>query len=236
MAKIALLIGVSEYGEGLSNLPGTQADIQAMQRVLQDPKVGGFDAVELLSNPTRDQMEYQIETLFRESCSRDDLILLYFSGHGAKEEDGSTLYFATCKTELNPKGSIRTSTALSATTLQRYMSQSRSKRQVLILDCCFSGAFARDMKAKQITPETVDIQAQLGGEGRVVLTSSTETQLSYEEKGSSIYTRYLLEGLETGAADRDNDGQISADELHEYAKEKVQEAAPAMKPEIYVVR
>ncbi len=51
----------------------------------------------------------------------------------------------------------------------------------------------------------------------------------------SVYTRYLIEGIETGAADRDNDGVISVDELHEYAKQKVQEAAPAMKPKIYAV-
>ena len=83
----------------------------------------------------------------------------------------------------------------------------------------------------------MDVQTQLGGEGRVVLTSSTSTQYSFEQQGAelSVYTRYLIEGIETGAADRDNDGVISVDELHEYAKQKVQEAAPAMKPKIYAV-
>jgi uncharacterized caspase-like protein len=45
-----------------------------------------------------------------------------------------------------------------------------------------------------------------------------------------------VEGIEKGAADTDNDGMISVDELHEYARKKVQEAAPAMKPEIYAVK
>ncbi|GAA6623109.1 hypothetical protein NUACC26_089340 [Scytonema sp. NUACC26] len=54
------------------------------------------------------------------------------------------------------------------------MNLSPSKRQVLILDCCFSGAFVERMEAKQAIPIIDDkIQAQLGGEGRVVLTSST---------------------------------------------------------------
>lgn len=234
MAKIALLIGVSEYGEGLSGLPGTQEDIKAMQRVLQSPQIGGFDAVEILANPDRTQMESAIEILFTENRDREDLILLYFSGHGVRDDNG-TLYFATCITTKNEQGRIRTSTAVPASALQSYMNRSRSKRQVLILDCCFSGAFANDMKAKQ-ADDAIDIKMQLGGEGRAVLTSSTATQVSYEKEGSGIYTRYLVQGLETGAADRDGNGQITVDELHEYTREKVQEAAPTMQPEIYAVR
>jgi len=57
MAKVALLIGVSDYGDGLASLPGTQTDIQEMQRILQNPKVSGFDAVELLANPDPFEMQ-----------------------------------------------------------------------------------------------------------------------------------------------------------------------------------
>jgi hypothetical protein len=233
MAKIALLIGISEYGEGLTGLPGTQADLQRMQRVLQNPQVGGFDAVDVLPNPDRTRMEMAIEQLFSDNRTRDDLILLYFSGHGVRDDNG-TLYLATRITAKTSQGRILTSTAVPATALQGYMSQSRSKRQVLILDCCFSGAFAQDMKAKD--DAAIDVKTQLGGEGRAVLTSSTATQVSYEKEGVSIYTQYLVQGLETGAADRNDDGKITVDELHEYAKEKVQEAAPTMQPEIYAVR
>jgi hypothetical protein len=52
----------------------------------------------------------------------------------------------------------------------------------------------------------------------------------------SIYTRYLVEGIQTGTADLDEDGFISIDELHEYAKKKVRETQPSMKPEIYAIR
>ena len=234
MAKIALLIGISEYGGGLPSLPGTQQDIQSMQHVLESPKVGNFDHVQVLPNPNRTTMELEIEKLFSENRDRDDLILLYFSGHGVKDNNGA-LYLATTITKKNPQGRILTSTAVSSVALQDYMGKSRSKRQVVILDCCFSGAFAKDMKAKG-AGEAIDIKAQLGGEGRAVLTSSTATQESYEEGGESIYTRYLVQGLETGAADQNDDGKVTVDELHEYAKEKVQEAAPSMRPEIYAVR
>ncbi|MEO0987161.1 MAG: SUMF1/EgtB/PvdO family nonheme iron enzyme [Cyanobacteria bacterium J06639_14] len=233
MVKVALLIGISEYGEGLSDLPGTQEDLQVMQRVLKNPQIGDFDTVSVLHNPNRTDMERAIEMLFAEERRRDDLVLLYFSGHGVKDDEG-TLYFATTITEKNSRGDILISTTVRASALQYYMNQGRSKRQVLILDCCFSGAFAQDMKAK--SDVSIDVKEQLGGEGRVVLTSSRATQVSYEKEGASIYTRYLVKGLETGAADRDKNGLITADELHEYTKNKVQEVSHNMQPEIYAVR
>jgi hypothetical protein len=127
------------------------------------------------------------------------------------------------------------------------LSEVRGSLQVIILDCCFSGAFAEGLLAKKgnnsVSPSAqlnneVDIEAQMGGEGRAILTSSTAVQYSFEQKGMelSIYTRYLVEGIETGAADQDSDGWISVDELHRYAKKKVQGSTPAMKPEIYALR
>ena len=230
MAKIALLIGVSEYEPGLTPLPAATKDVEAMQQVLENPDIGGFDEVKVLVNPPRQEMEEAIEMLF-DDRQRDDLLLLFFSGHGIKDEEGN-LYFATRNTRKN----LLQSTTVSAKDVHQVMKNSRSKREVVILDCCFSGAFAEGMLARD--DGFVDIKNQLGGEGRAVLTSSTSTQYSFEqqEADTSTYTRYIVEGLETGAADRDEDGWISVDELHEYAKSKVQDATPAMKPEIYAIK
>lgn len=237
MAKIALLIGVGESQSGLPALPGTQRDIKDLERVLKSPKVGAFDEVTCLHNPDRIQMELAIEQLFTQNRQRDDLVLLYFSGHGIKSDDGR-LYLASANTQLDDKGEVFRSTAVPTDFIQVCMTEqrSRSRRKVLILDSCFSGAVAEGMTAKVIPQEVLDIEGQLGGEGRAVLTSSTSTQMSYEEKGRSIYTRYVVEGLETGAADLDSDGQIQIQELHAYAKGKIQVAEPNMKPEIYAVQ
>jgi type II secretory pathway pseudopilin PulG len=233
MAKVALLIGVSEYEHGLSRLPGAVKDVEAMQRVLQHPEMGGFDQVKPLINPDPLLMQGEIESLFSER-SKEDLVLLFFSGHGVKDDRGK-LYFATRITRKSPKGDLMKSTAVPANFIHEIMSNSRSKRQVVLLDCCFSGAFAEGMLAKD--DGLVDVKEQLGGEGRAVLTSSTSTQYAFEQQGAdlSVYTRYIIEGIETGAADLNNDGWISINELHDYAYKKVQEAAPAMKPKIYAV-
>ncbi|QLE55195.1 caspase family protein [Nostoc sp. TCL26-01] len=234
MAKMALVIGVSDYEPGLTPLPGAARDIEAMRQVLQQPDVGAFNEVNTLLNPTPQQMQEAIETLFS-GRKKDDLVLLFFSGHGVKDNNGK-LHLATRITRKTPQGELIRATAVSASFVQDIMSNSRSKRQVVILDCCFSGAFAEGWLAKD--DSSVDVKSQLGGEGRAVLTSSTSTQYSFEQEGSdlSTYTRYLVEGIATGAADIDSDGVVSIDELHEYAKGKVQEAAPAMKPEIYAVK
>lgn len=236
MTKVALLVGVSEYEPGLNPLPGAVNDVDAMREVLLHPEIGGFAEpdITLLKNSDRQLVEEAIERLFTYR-QKNDLVLLYFSGHGIKDDLGN-LYLATGTTRKNSKGELIRSTAVSARFVQQCMGLSHSKRQVIILDSCFSGAFAEGLSAKD--DGIVDIREQLGGEGRAILTSSSSTQYSFEEQGQdlSIYTRFLIEGIKSGAADRDEDEFISIDELHEYASQKVRELYPAMKPEIYAIR
>jgi uncharacterized caspase-like protein len=223
--KVALLIGVSQYEAGLPALPAAPNDVEAMRRVLQDLNIGGFDEVETLIDPDPVTMQIAIGKLLR-GCQREDLALLFFSGHGITNDDGR-LYLTT---RITDEAAFK-ETSVPASFVHDVMNDSRCKRQVVILDCCYSGAFAAGWQPK--SGGAVDIKRELGGEGRAILTSSTALQKSFEHEGSGIYTRFLVEGLETGAADTDGTGTISILELHDYAKEKVQAAKPAMKPEIY---
>jgi hypothetical protein len=234
MAKVALLIGVSEYEVGLNPLPAAVKDVVALERILKDSEMGDFDEVKVLTNPEPQAMQYEVETLFS-GRSKDDFVLLFFSGHGIKD-DSNNLYFATRITKKSAKGDLIRSTAVPARFVHEVMNNSRAKRQAIILDCCFSGAFDPSLFSKD--DGSVDLQGQLGAEGRVVLTSSSSTQYSFEQQGSdlSLYTRYLIEGIETGAGDRDEDGKISVRELHEYATSKVQETAPSMTPKLITLK
>jgi hypothetical protein len=234
MAKVALLIGVSEYEVGLNPLPAAVKDVVALERVLRDSEMGDFDEVKILTNPEPQAMQYEVETLFS-GRSKDDFVLLFFSGHGIKD-DSNNLYFATRITKKSAKGDLIRSTAVPARFVHEVMNNSRAKRQAIILDCCFSGAFDPNLLSKD--DGSVDLQGQLGAEGRVVLTSSSSTQYSFEQQGSdlSLYTRYLIEGIETGAGDIDEDGKISVRELHGYATSKVQETAPNMTPKLIILK
>ncbi|MEA5479353.1 caspase family protein [Pseudanabaena galeata UHCC 0370] len=234
MAKVALLIGVSEYEVGLNPLPAAAKDVVALERILKDSEMGEFDEVKILTNPEPQTMQYEVETLFS-GRSKDDLVLLFFSGHGIKD-DNNNLYFATRITRKSAKGDLIRSTAVPARFVHEVMNNSRAKRQAIILDCCFSGAFDPSLQSKD--DGSVDLQGQLGAEGRVVLTSSSSTQYSFEQQDSdlSLYTRYLIEGIESGAGDLDEDGKISVQELHEYASSKVRETAPSMTPKLIILK
>ncbi len=235
MTKVALLIGVSDYGPGFNWLPGAVKDVEAMQRVLQHPNMGGFAEVETLKNPDPLVMQAAIAALFKDKvCERDDLVLLFFSGHCVKDEHNQ-LYFATRFTCKNPKGKLVKSTVVPASFVQEIMSESLSRQQVMILDCCFSNVFADVWSTNNSS--AVDVKNQLGGAGRVILTASTSTQPFFPNKGFelSTYTRYLVEGIETGAADFDRNQSISVDELHQYISRKVEEAADVLEPKIYAI-
>ncbi len=231
MAKVALLIGVSEYGSGLNPLPGAIKAVEAMQQVLQPLEMGGFDEVKRLFNPNPPVMRKAIETLF--SCrTRNDLVLLFFSGHVVRDESGN-LYFATSITCKSSRAELIKVSTVPVGFVHEILSNSDCQRQVVILDGCLSRLSASGMTANE--DSTTDIKTQLGGKGRAILTCLTSTHNSFEPEGfdHSVYSRYLAEGIRTGAADLDNDAWISVDELHKYASNKVQIAAPALKPEFY---
>ena len=249
MEKRALLIGVGHYGEGLAPIPSAPRDVDALAELLRDPALGGFDpeAVMVLKDPARTEMETAVEALFANRAP-DDLLLLYFSGHGLRDEKRE-LFLACRETEKiregPARGRLRQATALRARTLQDYMQASPSKRQLVILDCCFSGAMAIGMTVKD--EGRIDLAEVLGGEGRAVLTSSAATELSQvgtplegEPSGNgedlSAYTRFLVEGIRTGAADRQQRGCVDAEDLHDYVKRRLGEVNPAQTPEFYPTR
>jgi uncharacterized caspase-like protein/Flp pilus assembly protein TadD len=231
MAKAALLIGVSEYQSGLQSLAATMRDVEAVRQVLQNPNIGAFAPADIttLLDPDPQQLREALAILFRER-QKDDVLLLYFSGHGITDDRGN--FYLTC-TQTKPE--LLEATAIPANFVHGLMENSRSKQQIIVLDSCFSGAFASGMGVKGAA---VNLAAQLGGQGRAVLTSSSATEYSFEQKEAdlSIYTRYWVEGLQTGAADEDENGWISVEELHSYTSRKVREAAPAMKPQIYAAQ
>lgn len=232
MGKFALLIGVSAYSEGLTNLSAAAQDVTALRQILGDPELGNFDEVQQLLNPSHGEMASTIE-LWIKARQKDDLILLFFSGHGVKDERRK-LHFAACDTRKVDNQLIQ-STAFAAQTLHDFLRYGRPKRQVIILDCCFSGAFG-ELLAKD--DGVIELADQLAADGRVVLTSTSSVDYAFEEKKSelSIYTRYLVEGIEKGSADLNGDGFITVDELHKFASRKVREAAPAMIPEMITIK
>ena len=129
--RFALVIANDEYeDESLSKLIAPKFDAYALAEVLGDPGTCNF-TVQLVLNKKSHIVNQYIEAFF-EDRKRDDLLLLYFSGHGIKDEDGR-LYFATP----NTKRKRLLSTAVSASFVNDLMHKTRSRSQILLLDCCY---------------------------------------------------------------------------------------------------
>jgi uncharacterized caspase-like protein len=232
--RLALLIANSNYTDpALSRLIAPADDAADLAQLLESRDICGFE-VQTFHDQPADKLRREIERFFVSEKRHDDLLLLYFSGHGIKDLDGQ-LYFAAVDTELDHH-QILQSTAISAKFVNEVMTRSRSRRQVLLLDCCHSGAFREGMLAKG--PETAGVPEQLQGQGRVVLTASNALQYSFEGDTvhgtgkRSIFTHALVEGLKTGDADWDGDGRFSIDDLYSYVRERIKDQQQPMKIEM----
>jgi hypothetical protein len=227
----ALIIANNEYvDEGLGRLRAPARDAESLGEVLRSPDIGAFD-VKVLMNAPAHEATLAVEEFFADRAP-DDLLLLHVSCHGVKDEGGD-LYFAASNTRVTRLGA----TAIPATFVSRCMGRSRSRRIVLLLDCCYAGAFERGMLARAGS-SGVAIEEQLGGRGRAVITASSAMEYAFEggdlrdenESSPSVFTSALVEGLRTGDADRDQDGRVALDELYEYVFEKVRAETPNQTP------
>jgi formylglycine-generating enzyme required for sulfatase activity len=228
--KYALIIANTEYTDpGLAQLSAPGKDAKEFGRVLDSTEICAFDDVIVLVNENASKIGEAID-YFLSNRKPDDLLVLYFSGHGVRDEYGS-LYLAVTNTN---RARLR-STAIKSDFIRDAMDQSRSKRQVLILDCCNSGAFAQGAKAE--TGGSIGTASAFEGKGygRVVLTASDSTQFAWEgdrvigETENSLFTHFIVKGLE-GAADTDGDGRITIDELYDYTYEQIVNITPKQTP------
>jgi len=243
MAKVALLIEGRDQESNLNLEAGVTSNFEVLKQVLQNPEVGDFTEVKVLNQPERLIIQQSIESIFRDR-QKNDLVLLYFCGCGIRDERGK-LYLTTQATRKDTQGKLVKSTAVPADFLQDVMDDSYSRQQVVILDCWVEGDLPSNYVKEQIQGASAQIQAQstqqysinikqqLGGPGRAILTAGTAIQNDFQQNSPLAYTNYLIEGLETGAADLNHDGSVSLNELHQYVRRKLQNIIPSAQPEIY---
>lgn len=228
--KYALLIGNAEYNDPKLNLKTPIDDVLALEQVLLDGSIGAFDEVNVLTNATSTEMRHAIGQLFTRKHAPDDMLLFYFSGHG-ELDDESNLYLVARDTERGPALSY---TGLDSNFIANLMTRARSRRQVIILDSCYSGAFGTGAKGSRVGTKNI---FEGNGYGRYVLTASDALQLSWEgnrivegEITNSFFTHYLLDGLRTGAADRNGDGLVDLNELYDHIYDGMMTASSKQEP------
>ena len=239
--RLALLIASDQYeDQDLGSLRSPVHDVTALAGVLADPRIGGFEVLQVFNRQAH-EVNAAIEDFF---CDKrpDDVLLLYVSCHGVKD-DGGRLYFATSNTRVRRLGS----TGIASSFVGEQMSSSMSRNIILLLDCCYSGAFVDGMVVRG--GAGVGINERLSGSGRAILSSSSALEYSFEldeqrvtreitQVGAggagggrpSVFTGALVRGLTSGEADRNRDGRISVDELYDYTYTEVTAANPNQTP------
>lgn len=230
--KIALLIGVSEYGYGFHPVPGAVNAVEAMQRVLQY----SFDEVETLINPNPPVMRETIETLLSKR-DEEDVVLLFFSGQCIQDYN-DTVYLgtgitATRMTDDNSLKELVKATVVPAGLIQDILSNSPCPQNIVIIDGYCSNILDWEITANDYNQ--VGLKQQMTGEKWAFMSCFSSIPYFNQSEASqpSDYTRYLIEGLATGLADRNHDDWICVKELHDYVSQQLKIVAPALKPRLY---
>lgn len=224
----AFIVASDTYSDPqLRQLRAPGRDAQELADVLRHPDIGDF-SVRVSMNQPYYEVRVALED-FLANRSPDDVLLLHFSCHGIKDEAGR-LFLACSDTRTDRLNA----TGISADYVDDLLNRTRSRHVVLLLDCCFSGAFTRGMRSRGA--HTLEVSDHFQGRGRAVLTASSALEYAWEGDAitqlqtPSVFTSAVVNGLRSGEADRDRDGNISVDELYDYVFERVRDITPNQTP------
>ena len=227
--RIALVVATGSYADAtLARLRAPGRDASGLAEVLRDDEIGGFSVETVLDAPA-DVLRRRVARFCAQGAP-SDLALVYLSCHGVLDDRGR-LYYATTDTDR----ALLSATAIPAAWLNEQLEDCRCRRQILMLDCCHSGAFAKGAKGEG----GLALRERFEGRGRVVLTASRGTEYSFEggevhgDGVSSVFTGVLVEGLRSGDADRDRDGLVTVGELYDYAYEAVRSRDGRQNPTLW---
>jgi len=85
-SKFALVIANTDYQDSsFAKLTAPGKDAEEFAHILRDPELAAFDDVQALIDEGESKTRRFIARFFAER-KRDDLLLLYFSGHGVRNK------------------------------------------------------------------------------------------------------------------------------------------------------
>jgi hypothetical protein len=183
----ALLIGVEKYqyaNANLGNLNQPVKDATALMTVLAGDYSFKQENVQILKNPTRDQIITAFEDLAKKVTPKDNL-LIFYAGHGIWDERLKVGYWLPSDAKTDNK-----SAWIANSTIRDYISGIQSKHTLLITDACFSGSI---FKTREVISEVNEYAVakiyQLPS--RKAMTSGTLTTVP----DTSKFMEYLLKRL-----------------------------------------
>ena|GEM_PF-1772927 len=232
--KYALIIGIQGYPgfPEAERLKYADADALLFKNFIKTPEGGSFQEknIRLLLNENgkRDDIYEKGLNWLRERVHRDDLVYLFFAGHGLEDPDDHLVYFMPYD---GRKGAPDAMGIPSNTFLQYLKSKIDPRHLIVFIDACHAAAAATvDGTAREGT----DAGASLNANWREIIKdqeamnmaffATSANQRSWEDNDlkHGVFTWFLIKGMK-GEADRDKNGVVTAGELHLYLLESISE-------------
>lgn len=139
--RFLITIGVSAYADpDIPDLPGVPEDVRRLRELLLPM---GYEAVldRLAADPTAATIQEAVEDWAHDTePGPEDIVVVYFAGHGTKAADRHYLLGSTARPG-------RYSAALAAEDLARPLLRGEAGHVLVVLDTCFAGAGAGEIAA-----------------------------------------------------------------------------------------
>jgi uncharacterized caspase-like protein len=236
--KWALVIGISKFSDKhVPHVSYPAKDAQDFANLLKDPTVGRFkpDNVRLLldDQATTREIKAALNWLAR-SAQPDDLVVVFLSSHGSPRERDlvGVNYIITSDTVLGDADKDPDSlfaTALPMVDLSDIVrGRIQARRTAIFLDTCHSGGAAGPQARETAGFGDSSASAQAldrirQGVGRVIITSSTEKERSWESQTfhNGYFTYYLIQAL------KQDKGLAPIDKVYAYIRDNVSQRVSA---------
>ena len=210
MARLAFVVGSNGPSGALQPLKYAKRDVERIAAALRAPRCGF--KVTVASNTSDPFLLRQELFKFAQAAQEDDVIVVYFSGHGIIHSGGLVLLLDNSSVQ-----EILTSAFPSADFLTA-IGASKSRNKLLILDCCNAGAVARayGLKGAGTPVEELGIKA----ENHMILMASghLESARELDQFEAGFLTKSICDGLTTRfrEADHDQDGALSLQDMRKW--------------------
>ena len=213
----AVVVGVGNYDDQrMRDLEFSASDARLMASALALPelqcRVLLFADGEPEAAPTHKNVMAGIKSVV-DRAGPNDMILVYFNGHGFPGELPGQNYLAVKDTDPDRPAN----TAIDLQTLYWLVDRSAAKARVFFLDAGHSGA------RKDVGYELhMSGDFLFNGRGGVTMASAQPGQFSYThaDKRAGAFTWFLAQGIK-GEADANGDGLVTGMELEKYVAAQV---------------
>lgn len=217
-----LAVGVSRYADTALTLEFADTDALEISRALRSAAAGGHyrEVRSLVLTNEKVTRASLLDGLanFLGKAGPDDVVALFFAGHGVRDLTSGTYYFLPHPA----RGDNLLTEGLRMTDFDEMLRIIRRnvRAVVVMLDTCHAGALG--VAPKQVVSADEMAAQMTAGEGFFLLAASRPGEESKEDRGlgHGAFTYAILEALD-GRADRDNDGALSVSELFGYVAKRV---------------